>query len=386
MPNKRNHRRFGSIRKLPSGRYQIRYPGPDGLTRTGRETYERKGDAERALVNVEADMSRGDWIDPARAKVTVSAYAELWIAQRPGLRPRTVQLYRWTLKRHIAPGLGGVPLGQLTTPMIREWRAGLLAQGVSTTMAAKAYRLLRAVLWTAVKEDQILNRNPCRIPGADKENPDERPTLTLAEVRRLAAAVPDRYSMMILTAAITSMRYGEITALMRRHVDLKAGTIRVQQQYVEVRGSGLILGPPKSRAGIRTLAIPPALVELLRAHLDEYVGPEPDALVFCGPSGRPIRRGNFNKLVKWTDNVASIGRPGFHFHDLRHTGNHLAAASKVSTRDLMARMGHDSMAAALIYQHASQEANKAITDHLNEALSRDDDDDDGAAGALVAAG
>lgn len=49
-------------------------------------------------------------------------------------------------------------------------------------------------------------------------------------------------------------------------------------------------------------------------------------------------------------------------------------------------MGHDSMAAALIYQHASQEANKAITDHLNEALTRDDDDDNGAAGALAAAG
>src|SRR5262249_20547035 len=107
-------------------------------------------------------------------------------------------------------------------------------------------------------------------------------------------------------------------------------------------------------------------------------------------TGAPIRRGNFNKLVKWTDAVAAIGRPGLHFHDLRHTGNTLAAASKVSTRDLMARMGHDSMAAALIYQHASREADQSIAQHLDAQLvdqeQDDDEGEDGAAGVLEPAG
>lgn len=56
MPNKDGRRRFGNTRKLPSGRYQIRYPGPDGRLRTGATTYEKKGDAERALSLVEAQM------------------------------------------------------------------------------------------------------------------------------------------------------------------------------------------------------------------------------------------------------------------------------------------------------------------------------------------
>lgn len=279
--------------------------------------------------------------------------------------------------------LGGVPLGNLETALIRQWRSTLLEAGVSPGMVAKAYRLLRAILWTAVREDELLPRNPCRIPGADKESPDERPVLTIAEAMRLADAVPVRYTAMILVAVFASLRFGEVTALERQDVDLEAGTIRVRQQYLEITGQGMVLGPPKSRAGRRKVALPARVVARLREHLDKYVDASPDALVFTGPTGAVIRRGNFNKLVKWTDTVAALGRPGLHFHDLRHTGNMLAAASKVSARDLMARMGHDSMAAAIIYQHASTEADKAIADHMDTVLS---ENDDGAAGALVPAG
>jgi integrase len=101
--------------------------------------------------------------------------------------------------------------------------------------------------------------------------------------------------------------------------------------------------------------LPRPVIELLQAHLDAYVGDEPDAFVFTGAAGRPLRRSNFNKAVDWREACAAIGLPNLHFHDLRHTGNTLAAATPgTSTRDLMDRMGHDSMRAALIYQHATR--------------------------------
>ena len=113
----------------------------------------------------------------------------------------------------------------------------------------------------------------------------------------------------------------------------------------------------------------------------------------------PIRRGSFNKLFGWTDVVADLGFKGLHFHDLRHTGNMLAAGSKVTTRDLMARMGHDSMTAALIYQHRSAEADRSIADHMDVQLRKarktrkkkpkkpgPDDDDDGTAGVRARTG
>jgi hypothetical protein len=161
--------------------------------RSAPQTFARKVEAERYLSLVEVQMARGDWTDPGRAKVLVHDYAVQWLDQRPGLRPRTVDLYRSLLRLHIDPMLGQIPLGKLDTPTIREWRAKLLASGVSTTTAAKAYRLLRAVLMTAVREDRILPRNPCQIRGADRELARERPVLSVAQVVALADAVPPRF-------------------------------------------------------------------------------------------------------------------------------------------------------------------------------------------------
>jgi integrase len=387
MPNKEGHRHFGNVRKLPSGRYQVRYPGPDGRMRNGGETYPTRPLALRALAIIEGQVARGEWIDPERGKVLVRDYADRWIAQRPKLRPRTVDLYRWLLGRHITPYLGGVALAKLSTSMVREWRAELIGKGVSASMAAKAYRLLRAVLMTAVNEDNILPRNPCRIPGADAEDPAERPTLTVTEVYDLAAEMPDRFFALVLLATLASLRYGEVTALQRRDLDLSARTVRVRQAFVE-RTGGVLLGPPKSRAGLRTVSIPASLVPELRRHLADYVGDDPDAWVFTGPKGAVLKRSNFNKVTAWKEAVTKIGKPGLHFHDLRHTGNTLAASSGASTRDLMARMGHDSMSAALIYQHATSEADRAIADALDRKLpgGGGDEPEDPPAGALVPAG
>ncbi|WKU03155.1 site-specific integrase [Micromonospora sp. HUAS LYJ1] len=371
MANKEGHRRFGSVRKLPSGRYQARYPGPDGQMRNAPETFARKSDADRYLTLVEAQIARHEWTDPTRAKIKLADYARRWIDQRPNLRPRTVHLYGWLLDKHIVPYLGGVELGRLDTPMVRDWRADLLGNGVSVSMAAKAYRLLRAVLMTAVKEDMILPRNPCRIPGADQEKPAERPVLTLAQVFKLADIVPPRYRALVLVTTFGCLRWGEVAALQRQDVDAVAGTIRVRQAYTEQRGVGLVLGPPKSRAGRRTITLPPAVVAVVRDHLAAEVDDNPEALVFTTESGRPIWRGNLNKLIDWKANVSRIGQPNLHFHDLRHTGNTLAAQTGASTRDLMARMGHDSPQAALIYQHATAEADRAIAQALHEAVRAD---------------
>jgi hypothetical protein len=120
-------------------------------------------EAQRTLSLAEIELAAGNWTLPERGKIKLAHYAGVWISQRPGLRPRTVDLYGWLLRRYIALQLGLVPLAKLTTPMIRQWRAGLLADGVSDSTAAKSYRLLRAVLTTAVEEDKIIPRNRARL-------------------------------------------------------------------------------------------------------------------------------------------------------------------------------------------------------------------------------
>jgi integrase len=112
--------------------------------------------------------------------------------------------------------------------------------------------------------------------------------------------------------------------------------------------------------------------------------------VFTGIKGGPLRRSGFNKLTRWVDVVPTMGVPGLHFHDLRHTGNTLAADMGVSLRNLMVRMGHDNERAALIYQHASRHADRKITEGLDALLGEhrstaasDQDDEDGADGLMA---
>jgi integrase len=373
MPNKLGHRRFGNVRRLPSGRYQIRYPGPDGRMRTGAETHERLTPARRALALIEAQLVTGEWTDPIGRKIRLRSYAERWIAHHAGLRPRTRELYAWLLSAHIIPYLGAMPLGSITPDTVREWRATLLSAGVSQTATAKAYRLLRAVLMTAT-EDRIIPRNPCRIRGGGDEKPPERPVLTIAQVLALADRMAARrFRALILLATFASLRWGEAIALRRCDLDLEARTVSIRRQYVETNGS-LLIAPPKSRAGVRTVAFPATLVPELREHLDAYAEPDSTALVFTGQRGGVLRRGNFRKASGWSAAVVATGLPGLHFHDLRHTGNTLAAQDGVSLADLKARMGHDSVRAAMIYQHAAAEADQKIANMLDQRMREARDD------------
>ena len=362
---KPKRRRFGMVRRLPSGRYQASFVDPNGLRRNAPETYATRAEAGDWLTVQESLLLRGDWSDPDRGRVPFSAYASRWVDERAGLRPRTQELYRWLLTRYLEPTFGLVHLSDIDPSMVRTWRHHLLKAGVSQSMVAKSYRLLRAVLMTAVEQDELIRRNPCRIVGAGTESPEERPVLTLEQVYALADLMPARQRMLIVVTVFASLRYGEVTALRRMDLDLTRGTLSVRQAFTELRGQGMVLGPPKSRAGMRTVSLPTSVVKELRVHLAEFVAPDATALVFTGPKGAPIRRSNFNPLVGWSAAVAAIGSPGLHFHDLRHTGNTLAAATGVSTRDLMARMGHDSMNAAIIYQHATRQADRIIADALD---------------------
>jgi integrase len=122
--------------------------------------------------------------------------------------------------------LGDLQLGALSPDRIRAWRAALLTVGVSVTTAAKAYRLLRAILTTAV-EDGLIRRNPCRIKRAGYEPTPERPVASVGQVFVLAGEMLARYRVLVLLAAFASLRWGELIALRRRDVDPRHGTVRV---------------------------------------------------------------------------------------------------------------------------------------------------------------
>ncbi len=130
----------------------------------------------------------------------------------------------------------------------------------------------------------------------------------------------------------------------------------------------LIDADPKSRAGTRTVAFPREIVPELRWHLECFAQGEKDGgLVFVGPLGGRLRRSNFRRF--WYKAREAVGLPELHFHDLRHTGNTMAAAQGREPAGADGTDGHSSTRAALIYLHATRERDQAIAAGMGKLLS-----------------
>lgn len=364
----RRRRLRGGVDELPSGRFRARVLDETTGTRHSLGTFQTRGDADAALAKASADQGRGVWIAPDRGRVTLAEYAPRWLDARltskgEPLRPRVRELYEGELRLHILPAVGDLPLARLKTPTIRSWYSSMLADGPRASTAAKCYRLLRAILNTAV-EDGLLAVNPCTIKGGGVERAGERVIPTVEQVYALADA--PRFRALVLLAALAGLRRGELLGLTRSHVDLlhRSVTVEVQRQQ-SARGENLV-SPPKTDAGRRTVVLPAGVIPDVTRHLEQFAAPGPDGLVFVGEKGGPLRPHVLQK--EWDRARRRLGLADLHLHDLRHVAGTLAAATGAGTKELMHRLGHASPQAALRYQHATRERDAAIADAIERLI------------------
>lgn len=357
-------RSFGQIERLPSKSYRARYTGPDGRLHRAPVTFSTKLDAEAWLTDERRLISSGAWDPPAGRKtaqsLTFGAYAERWLSNRD-LKPRTRSHYRSLLDRHILPLLGGVPLKGISGELIRDWYADL--DKTKPTLRAHSYGLLRSILMTAV-EDEKISTNPAHIRGAGTSRRVKRiKPATLTELEVIVQTMPERYRPMVLLAAWTAVRFGELTELRRKDLDLKNGVLHVRRGVVRAEGQ-VIVGSPKSEAGVRDVAIPPHLLPLLKAHRDRMPFRGPDALLFPAADGASHLAPSSLYRVYYPARKAA-GRPDLRWHDLRHTSAVLAAQTGASLAELMARLGHSTPQAAMRYQHVAKDRDAQIAAALS---------------------
>lgn len=359
----RGRRQFGRLRKLPSGRWQAAYTGPDTAVYPAPSTFATKLDAEAWLTDRRREIDRESWSppgSPSASAQTLAEYAEPWLTQR-NLKPRTRAHYDQLLHNLILPAFGTATLPSITPAKVREWHAGM---GTRTpTLRAHAYALLRTILGCAVV-DELLTVNPCTLRGAgsSKRVHKVKPA-TLAEIEALVGAMPPKYRTMTLLAAWCGLRFGELTELRRKDIDLTNGVLHVRRGVVLVRGEHLV-GTPKSTAGIRDVAVPPHLVPALAEHVNEHAQPGREGLLFPAVNGEHLSSTSLYTVFHPAREAA--GRPDLRWHDLRHTGAVLAASTGATLAELMARLGHSTPDAALRYQHAAQGRDHAIALALSE--------------------
>jgi integrase len=334
--------------------------GPSGLRQTAPSTFRTKTDADRWLVAAEADIVRGAWLNEDLGRQPFGNYARAWLRDHPMMGPRYRETCERNLRLHLVQ-LHDVPLRALTSAVVREWHASALRSGGGRTSIQQSYRFLRAVMNTAVRDGAIV-KNPCQITGAGTDRAKERPVASPAEVVALVEAITPRYRAAVLLAAWCGLRRGEVFGLRREDIDLVSGRVTVRRNRVELPATGSAVdAEPKTDAGQRTVMIPPHVLPVLAEHMASWAGPD---RVFVGRDDRPMRGDAMRQAFDRARRKA--GMPGFRFHDLRHTGQTMAAATGATIKDLMRRLGHASPAASYRYLHAVDGRDAEIASALSE--------------------
>jgi integrase len=331
-------------------------------------TFRTKAEADLWLSAANTDAARGEWVDPDAGKVPLREYAAEWMDAKPSLAPKTVELYAYLLDAWILTYLGDSPLKGLTPMRVRAWRAEVLRLGrPGPSTVAKAYRLLSSILRTAAA-DNLIVRNPCTEKGAGAEHAKERRVASPREIAMVAEAIEPRYRALVLTAAYAGCRWGELAGLKQRNLDLLHLRLTVSEQAIELGSGERVVAPPKTSAGRRVVNLPAGVVAALELHLAEFVQTNPDELVFTTETGAALRQSNFRNR-HWSAAVKAAGVEGLRFHDLRHVAGTLATVSGATIREVQARLGHASPAAAYRYQHVLDNRDAEIAEKL-DALMR----------------
>jgi len=356
-------RGFGEISLLPSGRFRARYTGPDGNRHSAPLTFVARIDAEGWLVEQERLISRGEWRPPARqvreAPLLLGEYAAVVVGRRR-LRPATAALYAKLLRLTILPTWADRPLDDITAAEISAWYSGMRT---TPTQQANAYGLLKSIFKEAIEEG-LVEANPCRVKaGGQKQRAREIDVLTVDQLNRYLAAIPETRRVPLLLAGWCGLRSGEVRGLRVRDLDLDAGVVHVRQAVVRLKGQ-LLIGPPKTNAGIRSVAIPPHLLPALRAWADQQPTRGRDALLFpAGDGHSPL---NDSVLRAAHDKgKAAIDMPRLTVHGLRHTSATLAAQLGATLAELQARIGHSTPNMAMRYQHVAAERDAQLAARMS---------------------
>jgi integrase len=277
-----NRRQFGSVRKMGSGKWQAAY-WHRGRRHVAPITFKFKADASAYLSKVETELRRGVWIDPNGSRILFREWVEEWSETIVDLRPSSRVRDLGYLRRYLLPRFGELELGEIDHMLVRAWVAELNALGLAPSTTTKAAQLMGKIMRSAVQAG-LLPVSPCegvRLPRIEHK---EMRFLTAGDVDGLAAAIHPRYRAAVLLAAYGGLRAGELFGLRAKRVDLLRRRVQIAETVVDV-GGHLHFGPPKTRAGNRTVPLPRVAAEPLGEHLATFAR-RPEDLVFSAPEGR----------------------------------------------------------------------------------------------------
>jgi integrase len=339
----------------------------DAEDRQRSKTFETHADAKRYKLRLEGDVAAGTWIDPANARIPLGEFVVEWRKSIVDLRPTSLARMESAVRNQILPEWGTTALSGIANADVRAWAAQLHASGYSASTVRKAVFTLRRILDAAVADRRLAINAADKVP-LPVEEPGEQRFLTAEEVEVLADTIAPRFRAMVLVAAYGGLRFGELTGLRRERVDVLRGRVQVAETLVQV-GADLSFGPTKTRNGRRTVPLPRRVMGELARHMERYVPPPAEELVFTGLRSQPLRREWFRRTW-WLPAVRATGLDGLRFHDLRHTYVSLLIRAGANAKEVSTWAGHSTVAFTLDrYGHLYDDADDSMPDRLDALLN-----------------
>ncbi|WP_329348412.1 site-specific integrase [Streptomyces sp. NBC_01261] len=373
-------------------RWQVQYYDHDRKLR--KENWERKTDADKRAASLSVDLSKGQWIDPNAGKETYRAVADRWMAGniQKSTTQDTIERY---MRLHIFPVLGNRPIASIKRDDLQKWVADKSRELKPSTLGV-VFRYLRSVLRAAVTDGQI-PRDPSVGVKLPKAHRAEEHALPVEVVGALVNGAPEQTRVMLLIAAATGLRQGELFGLELDAVDLVRAEIRVSQQLVtRVRkGEVSYLSTPKSFHSVRTVRLYPLAVQAIRAHLERFpIAPvviqdrtdprkpvERKAnFVFRTSNGQPYRSNNWDARWKYIVKQANAQLEtsgselrvpeGASLHSLRDFYASVLIAHGESIKVVQRALGHAKPSTTLdTYVHLWEAAEDTTRDAVTEGMA-----------------
>jgi integrase len=364
-------------RQTASGetRWDVRYRDPEKKDRT--RTFQRKADAQKFSNVVEADITRGDWLDPQLGRETFGQWASRWVPAIVGLTPKTRESYESILRHHLLPRFEDVPVNRIDHPTIVALIAELTSSGAGAGTVRNIRDVLRLVLELARRSGAI-KTNPVEGVKAPKKPLAQMVFLNADQIMTLADEVthppikkgggehrrrtyPER-GLYVHFAGFSGLRSGEIVALRTEAVDPLHDRVHVVASATEAYGK-LLFGPPKTYRR-RTVPLPQSLVAELIEHVANKASSD---FVFTSSRGGPLRHSNF-RARHYKPAVIRAGLPeATRFHDLRHSYAAMLIAEGAHPRAIMERLGHSTIQVTLgTYGHLFPSLEASLTKALDD--------------------
>lgn len=362
MAEQRGKRGLGSIRKLTSGRYQLRYTDPNGVRQNGNVTFVTKAQAEQALGAIANSIATGTYfqrqavaqgdLDPKT--LTLSQLGDHWRAVRVNrngvaLSPNTAHEYKRLISNTLAQ-FADKPIRSITRGQIEKWWAS--ERGRAPRQANAAYKHLKTLMGYAVKH-RYINENPCDIEGATSYSAPDTAVPTADQVAILIEVAQEPFNVMLALAAWGGLRKGELLELRRKDIEVDKSEgevwvwVSVSRAVIWVDNKPLVK-EPKTKGSARRFPLPASAGALVASYL-ESLPVYPDALLFPKREGVNEQWGKYQISPLWRAARAQAGFTG-RFHSLRAFAMTQYGLTGATAKEIMERGGHTNLRTAMRYQ------------------------------------